>query len=69
MKFKQVANKRLSIDCWGFAFSENEESMVEINENSHSKVFCYLKGQKENLRDVLAPMMMKMIETAVICID
>lgn len=43
--------------------------MVEINEESHSKVFCYMKGPKENLRDVLAPMMMKLVEAAVICID
>jgi len=44
MKFKNVTNKRLMIDCWGFHLTQMgvHEEDVDVKESEHSKVFCLL---------------------------
>lgn len=74
MKFKGATNKRLKIDCWGFAMSQMgqghlQESDEPVKEEHHAKVFCYMQSKSEKLKEVLSPLMMNMLENAVISID
>jgi hypothetical protein len=47
MKFKNVVNKRIVIDCWGFHLSQMGVQEDNIAESEHSKVFCLMQGSKE----------------------
>ena len=63
-KFTFATNKRLLLDSWAFSFSQKVSGHSEPGEvEPHSKVFCHMvSSKKENTKEILAPLMMQIIE-------
>jgi hypothetical protein len=67
-KFKGASNKRLKIDSWSFVF-ENLGGNSSSDDEQHARIFCHMQVRHDKIKEVMAPLMMQLIENAVISIE